>query len=63
MYYDYNDIPAFWNDGELPRILVNREWVRYYDLRRFGLNAQKISRDEFDRLVARQEVPPREPAP
>jgi len=55
-YYDFDDIPATWKDGEMPRILVNGEWVRYYDVGKFGMYAQPISKAEFDKLVGQQQA-------
>jgi hypothetical protein len=55
-YFNYNDTPATHQEGELPRILVNGEWVRFYDLGKFDLTAMEISKPEFDRLVAQQQA-------
>jgi hypothetical protein len=57
MYYEYNGIPAQWDGkgGTIPKLFVGGEWTPYYKLDKFWSEAQKISKDEFNELVAQQQ--------
>lgn len=51
-YYNLDDLPVRWPDDDLPFILRRSgEWSRYYDMARFGREAQEIGKAEFDKLV------------
>lgn len=55
-YYNYEDLPAYQKEGELPRLMQNGEWVRFYDLGKFDLYAQPISKQQFDAMVGEQQA-------
>lgn len=57
-YYDLNGKPAvIQSGGTLPQVLEHGSWVIYYDPPKFRMDAERITKEEFDALVKAQSGP------
>ena len=57
-YFELNGKPAIIrNGGMLPEVLTNGVWEGHYDPPKFRYDAERITKEEFDKLVAEQSGP------
>lgn len=57
-YYDVDGLPGQLDDTfvELPKVYVAGEWRTRYDIERFCGAAYPISKQQFDKMVAAQDI-------
>lgn len=52
-YYDLNGKPAIIRTGgTLPLVLTRGQWEGHYDPPQFRMDAERITKEEFEKLVA-----------
>ena len=58
-YYELNGKPTTIPDGGmLPQVLTNGTWAWHYDTPKFRMDAERITKEEFDQMVAEAGGPP-----